>query len=108
VEAICRLADLVPTRQDAAASPGTSAAAPYRVVNIGGGRPIELEEFIATIERAVGRKANRTNLPMQPGDIRATHASTAVLEKLTGFLPRTTIAQGIEPFVAWYREYFRV
>jgi UDP-glucuronate 4-epimerase len=107
IEATCRLADRVPARENLPPAGGAPAPAPYRVVNVAGGRPVELEAFIAVIERAVGRKALRKNLPMQPGDVRATHAGTAVLEALTGFRPQTSIEQGIAAFVAWYRDYFR-
>jgi UDP-glucuronate 4-epimerase len=78
------------------------------VVNIGNGSPLGLEEFIAMIELAVGRKAVRRLLPMQPGDVPATWSSTALLEALTGFKPRTKVAEGVRAFVAWYRDYYRV
>ena len=99
VEAMCRLVERAPE---------PAATAPYRVVNIGNGSPLGLEDFIATIELAVGRKAVRRLLPMQPGDVPATWASTAVLEALTGFKPRTTVAEGVRAFVAWYRDYYHV
>jgi UDP-glucuronate 4-epimerase len=110
VEAICRLCEHVPTRADRAggATPAGPSRAPYCVVNVGGGRPVGLEQFIATIEAAVGRKAVRRDLPMQPGDVPATFASTALLEELTGFRPKVELAEGVAAFVAWYRDYFRV
>ena len=70
--------------------------------------PIGLEDFIATIEQVVGRQAIRRDLPMQPGDVPATWASTAKLEQLTGFKPATPLAQGVRDFVTWYRGYYRV
>ena len=103
VEAMCRLAGCAPGRAAA-----TDAMAPYRVVNIGNGRPVGLEDFIAAIERAAGRKAIRRLMPMQPGDVPATFASTAVLEALTGFRPKTSVADGVRAFVEWYRGYYRV
>jgi UDP-glucuronate 4-epimerase len=103
VEAMCRLAGSVPGQGAA-----TDATAPYRVVNIGNGSPIGLEDFIAAIERAAGRQAVRRLLPMQPGDVPATFASTAVLETLTGFRPKTSVADGVRAFVEWYRGYYRV
>lgn len=102
VEALCRLVERPPDGGD------DQGNAPYRAVNIGSGRPVGLEDFIATIEDAVGRKAIRRNLPMQPGDVPATWASTAVLERLTGFRPATPLPHGIDAFVAWYRDYHRV
>ena len=106
VEAICRLTARVP----AVAEPGAAAAAPapYRVVNIGNGSPVGLKDFIAAIELAVGRKAVRRLMPMQPGDVPATFAGTAVLESLTGFRPKTSVADGVRAFVDWYRGYYRV
>ena len=110
VEAICRLAERAPQRRNAQAAddPTTSANGPYRVVNIGGGQPIGLEDFIATIESAVGRKAIRNDLPMQPGDVPATWANAVRLEQLIGFKPKTALADGVRAFVAWYRDYYRV
>jgi UDP-glucuronate 4-epimerase len=78
----------------------------YRVVNVGGGRPVGLDDFIAIIEDVLGRKALRRELPMQPGDVPATWASTALLERITGFRPAVTLSEGVRAFVAWYREYY--
>jgi UDP-glucuronate 4-epimerase len=100
VEAIARLAERAPVAGD-----GNAA---YRIVNIGCGRPVGLEDFIATIEGAIGRKAIRRDLPMQPGDVKATWASTDLLEQLTGFRPGTPLSVGVPAFVAWYRDYHRV
>ena len=77
-------------------------------MNVGGGQPIGLEDFIATIEGAVGRKAIRRYLPHQPGNSPATEASAVVLESLIAFRPQTSIAQGVGAFVAWYRDYYGV
>jgi UDP-glucuronate 4-epimerase len=103
VEAICRLASHAPVAESVAA-----ASAPYRVINIGSSNPIGLEDFIATIEKTVGRSAIRRDLPVQPGDVPATWASTALLQQLTGFRPATPLAEGVRAFVAWYRDYYRV
>ena len=81
---------------------------PYRVVNVGGGRPVGLDDFIAVIEEVLGRKALRRELPMQPGDVPATWASTALLEKIIGFRPAVPLSDGVRAFVAWYREYYGV
>jgi UDP-glucuronate 4-epimerase len=102
VEALCRLAQLAPKT-----GPGIAPDAPYRVVNIGSSNPIGLEDFISTIEQILGRQAIRRDLPMQPGDVPATWASTAKLEHLTGFKPTTALAQGVREFVDWYRDYYR-
>ena len=81
---------------------------PYRVVNVGGGRPVGLEDFIAVIEEVIGRKALRRDLPMQPGDVPATWASTTLLEQITGFRPAVSLPEGVRAFVAWYRKYYGV
>ena len=78
------------------------------MVNIGNGSPVGLEDFIATIEHVIGRRAVRRLLPVQPGDVPATFASTAVLEALTGFRPHTPLADGVRVFVEWYRDYYHV
>lgn len=85
-----------------------SPVAPFRIVNIGNGQPVQLMTFIAAIESAIGRKANRNYLPMQPGDVPATWANADLLEALTGHRASTPIDEGIQAFVDWYREYYQV
>ena len=87
---------------------GLSPAAPFRVVNIGNGDPVGLLAFIEAIEASTGRPAIRNYLPMQPGDVTATFADTRLLRRLTGFQPATPVSTGVERFVAWYRDYYRV
>ena len=82
--------------------------APYRVFNIGNNRPVLLLDYIAALEAALGRKATLDLLPMQPGDVVSTRADVAELEKAVGFHPSVTIAEGIERFVTWYKDYFQV
>lgn len=110
VEGTLRLCEHVPPRERCQISPGDtkSHTAPYRVVNVGGGKPTDLLEFIDEIERALGMKAKRNFLGLQPGEALRTEASTKLLEALTGFRPATPIAVGIDRFVKWYREYYRV
>ena len=86
-----------------------SPVAPWRVVNIAGGRPVELLNYVETIERHLGKKAIRRLLPMQKGDVGGTHADTSLLEALTGFVPQTGVDEGVRAFVEWYRaEYAKV
>jgi UDP-glucuronate 4-epimerase len=87
--------------------PGTSRA-PYRIYNIGNHQPVELMEFIRTIESALGKDAILEMQPMQPGDVPATYADVDDLTRDTGFSPSTPIATGIENFVTWYRDYYHV
>ncbi len=111
VEGVLRVLDLVPApSRDAGAAddPALSPIAPWRVYNIGNGRPVDLMHFIAVLETALGREATRNMLPMQPGDVAATWADTADLEADTGWRPATGIEDGVKRFVAWYREYYGV
>jgi UDP-glucuronate 4-epimerase len=88
--------------------PRPDSGAPHAVYNIGNHEAVELEVFIATLERLLGRAAIRDYRPMQPGDVPATYASIERLQALTGFAPRTSLADGLARFVAWYRDYHRV
>lgn len=77
----------------------------HRIYNIGNNRPVELGRFIALIEDAVGRKAERIMAPMQPGDVKATCANIDALKRDYGFAPSTRLEDGIPRFVRWYRDY---
>lgn len=104
VEAVVRLIDVVPqTATPAAENDSISPVAPWRVVNIGGGAPTELNAFIAAIEAATGKVAKQNRLPMQPGDVATTWADPALLLALTGYVPSTSLDQGVRAFVDWYR-----
>ena len=106
VEGIRRLLD-VPPVAGAPVSEGDSLSpvAPFRVVNIGNGTPVALLDFVAAIEAALGIRATRRLLPMQPGDVPATWADTALLTALVGALPKTDIREGAAKFIDWYRGY---
>ena len=110
-KAIVLLSEAVPqigTPTDDAIDLGMSPAAPFRVVNIGNSQPVQLLDYVDAIEKALGKKAIRKYLPMQPGDVPATFADCRLLERLTGFKPSTPIAVGVEKFVRWYRDYHNV
>lgn len=85
-----------------------SSNAPYRVFNIGNNQPVELIHFIECIEKALGMKAVKNLLPMQPGDVPATFANIDALEQAVGFRPSTPIETGIQKFVEWYRTYYAI
>ncbi|MGC6445797.1 MAG: NAD-dependent epimerase [Rubripirellula sp.] len=85
-----------------------SSSAPFRVFNIGNNEPVELNHFIQCIEDALGMKATRNLLPMQPGDVPATFADIEQLDAAVGFRPSTPIKIGIQHFVDWYRNYYKV
>ena len=98
VEGVARVLDRPPERTSA-------AGAPHAIYNIGNHEAVELDAFIATLERLLGKVAIRDPQPMQPGDVPATYASIDRLRAATGFTPRTSLADGLERFVRWYRAY---
>lgn len=109
VTAILRLVDCVPEAgRKVADCDSVSPVAPFRVVNIGNARPVQLLDFIAEIEKACGRQAIRNYLPMQPGEVLKTWADTSLLQALTGCLPSTDVATGVAAFVAWFRAHYGV
>jgi UDP-glucuronate 4-epimerase len=87
--------------------PGTSYV-PYKIYNIGNNRPVELNQFIETIEEVLGRPARKEFLDLQPGDVPATFADVDDLMADVGFKPATGIRAGIERFIAWYKRYYHI
>src|SRR5210317_927587 len=109
IEGVVRVIDAVPEpnpkwRGDDP-DPGTSYA-PYKIYNIGNNNPVELLEFIGEIEKALGLKAQKEFLDLQPGDVPATYADVDDLIADVGFKPETPIATGIRKFIQWYQEYY--
>ena len=111
VEGVIRVTDKIPAGNDNWSGdkpdPATSAA-PYRIYNIGNHEPIELLHFIDVLEKALGQEAQKEFLSIQLGDVPATYANVEALEKDLNFLPNTPIEEGIERFVAWYRDYYKI
>ncbi len=87
--------------------PGTSSA-PYRIYNIGNHTPVPLLRLIEVLEETLGRTAEKTLLPMQPGDVPATYADVEALTRDVGFAPSTPIEEGVARFVAWYRDFYGI
>ena len=85
-----------------------SPAAPYRVVNVGNSDKVRLLDFVEAIEDALGKKAVRNYMEMQKGDVPATWADATLLQRLTGYRPATDFRDGVNSFVAWYRDYYKV
>jgi UDP-glucuronate 4-epimerase len=98
VEGVARVLELPPE--------GAYGSAPHAIYNIGNHDAVELETFIATLERLLGKTAQKRYLPMQDGDVPATYASIDRLRARTGFAPSTPLAQGLARFVDWYRRYY--
>ncbi|AGA06052.1 NAD-dependent epimerase [Sinorhizobium meliloti WSM1022] len=111
VESIVRLSHVPPSEENRVApekaTDTLSRHAPFRVVNTGGGQPVELMTFVETVEKAVGRPAIHNMLPMQQGDVPRTFASPDLLEALTGFKPSVSVEEGVARFVEWYDQNYR-
>ncbi len=108
VEGICRVLEEAPAAAADGADPARSASAPYRILNIGHGRPELLTRYIEVLEAKLGRKAKKNLLPMQPGDVPETWADTRDLEALTGYRPTTSIEEGVGRFVDWYLDFYKI
>ncbi|MGA1056310.1 MAG: NAD-dependent epimerase [Phycisphaerales bacterium] len=110
-EGILRTLDHVaaPNRDWSGAKPDPATSrGPWRVYNIGNGNPVELLRYIEVIEQCLGRKAQMELLPLQPGDVPDTAADCEALEIDCGYRPNTPVEVGVERFVKWYREYYKV
>lgn len=107
-QALVRLIDRPPQRRpdwDGNHPDPSSSSAPWKIYNIGNNRPEHLLHVVELLEQQLGRKAAKEMLPMQPGDVEATYADVADLERDIGFRPSTSIEAGIASFAKWYREY---
>ncbi len=108
VESLVRLIPLAPKTgaPTLAATDSLSPAAPWRIVNVGGGSPTDLMTFIAAVETELGRQATRIYRDMQPGDVARTFADCALLVALTGYRPTTRIAEGVKALCAWHLAHY--
>lgn len=109
VEGVVRVLDRIPMPNPSfnrSAPDAASSDVPYRLYNIGSDKPVELIILIETIENAVGKKAVRNMLPMQAGDVVATHADIEDLRQAVDFVPRTPLKEGVEKFAAWFKAYY--
>jgi UDP-glucuronate 4-epimerase len=111
VEGVVRVLDRIPQpnpdwtgdKPDAA-----SSSAPYALYNIGNNQPVELMHYIEVLEACLGRKAEKNLLPLQPGDVPDTYADVSELERDVGYRPATSVEDGVQRFVDWYRDYYQV
>ncbi len=111
IEGILRVLTHIPVADKMAednGDAGSSAVAPYKVYNIGNNNPVELEHYIETLEKHIGKKAIKEYLPMQAGDVPKTCADVSDLMRDVGFKPETSVEKGISEFVNWYKEYYRL
>lgn len=108
VEAIVRLSAVIPGSAPPVEGDTLSPVAPFRLVNIGGGKPNSLMDYIAELEKALGSTAIKEFLPMQDGDVPNTTAAPDLLERLTGYKPETPISVGVPAFVGWFRQRYNL
>ncbi|MCO5237645.1 MAG: NAD-dependent epimerase [Chitinophagaceae bacterium] len=111
VEGVVRVIDNPPAENpswDAVHPDPSTSSAPYKIYNIGNNSPVRLMEFIEAIEQALGKTAQKQMLPMQPGDVAATCADVQDLVAQLNYKPNTTVKTGIQNFIRWYRDYYRV
>jgi UDP-glucuronate 4-epimerase len=85
-----------------------SSKAPWRIYNIGNSKPVKLMDYIYALEKNLGKKAKINFLPLQPGDVPDTYASTDNLEKKFNYKPSTSINEGVSKFVKWYKDYYKI
>ncbi|OAT19996.1 dTDP-glucose 4,6-dehydratase [Buttiauxella noackiae ATCC 51607] len=110
-EAIVRLQDVIPQADSEwtveEGTPATSSA-PYRVYNIGNSNPVTLMDYITALETSLGKVAQKNMMPMQPGDVLETSADTKALYDVIGFKPQTSVQDGVQRFVDWYKAFYKV
>ena len=107
IQVMDRPATACPDFDPYAPNPATSSV-PYRVYNIGNSHPVSLMVYIETLEKCLGKVAEKNFLPLQAGDVPAAEADTSALQKATGFAPYTPVEVGIQRFVEWYRGYYKL
>jgi UDP-glucuronate 4-epimerase len=112
VEGLIRVCDVVPGDNPAwdgnAPDGATSGVAPWRIYNIGNSKPVSLMAFIDALEACLGRKAKKNFLPMQQGDVPRTWADTVDLKDAIGYSPSTPVVEGVQRFVDWYRDFYKI
>ncbi len=111
IEGVFRLVEHIPQPNDLwdALEPDPSfSTAPYKLFNIGNNNPVELSRYIEVLENCLDKKASKNLLPLQLGDVVETYANVDHLEQEIGFKPKTKIEDGIQSFVDWYRDYYKI
>ncbi|WP_448212556.1 NAD-dependent epimerase [Colwellia sp. MEBiC06753] len=111
VESIIRIKDVIPSAKlewSVEQGNASESSAPYKVFNIGHGSPVKLLSFIDAIEQSTGKSAIKNMMPMQPGDVYQTYADVEDLFTAINYRPQTSIDEGVENFVRWYREFYQL
>ncbi|MBO0903664.1 NAD-dependent epimerase [Jiella sonneratiae] len=111
VEGVVRASDRIappsPSFDPARPDPATSSA-PFRIFNLGNGRPVELRRYVEVLEQALGKRAVIELRPMQTGDVEDTFADVGEIERALGYRPTTTVEEGLKAFVDWFLAYRRL
>ena len=105
VDGVVAVTDIIPEGAPQLTDNPAISTAPYKIYNIGNNQPVELSEFIQSVESACDREAEKIYLPMQDGDVIRTYADIDDLVDVTGVSPSTALSAGISRFVDWYQEY---
>jgi len=111
IEGIVRLMDRIPAANkdwDETKDDISTSFAPYKIYNIGNNEPVSLLRFIEILEVKIGKKAEKIYMDMQPGDVLRTYADVSDLERDIGFRPSTSLEQGLDEFVKWYKDYYKI
>ena len=111
IEGILRLIDKIPAANkdwDETKDDISTSFAPYKIYNIGNNEPVSLLRFIEILEVKIGKKAEKIYMDMQPGDVLRTYADVSDLERDIGFRPSTSLEQGLDEFVKWYKDYYKI
>ena len=108
VEGVVRVIDNLPLGVKETNMNPSNSTAPYKVYNIGNNNPVKLMDFIETIEKKLGKISKKNMLPMQAGDVTSTYADVTDLIEDLDYKPETTIEEGIDKFVDWYVDFFKV
>ena len=108
IEGVVRVIDNPPKPNPNWDGRASESIAPYKIYNIGRGKPVKLMDFIEAIEDILGKKAKKNLLPMQPGDVPSTYANTSALEKDFGYKPKVDVKEGIVEFIKWYKWFYKI
>lgn len=111
VEGILRIQDVIPQANNewkVESGNAATSSAPYRVFNIGNGNPVKLMGFVESLESSLGVEAKKNFMPMQPGDVYQTYAEVEDLFEVTGYKPQMSVAKGVDNFVQWYKDFYKV
>ena len=111
VEGVMRVADHIPVADETwdamSPTPDSSGVAPFRIYNIGRGAPVDLMDFIAILEKHIGKTAVRNYMPIQAGDVENTWCDVTALQSAVGYQPKVSLDEGLAKTVAWFREYYK-